>query len=71
MSLSPQLSSVSTALDELTVRVSSLAETLSGSDRDDVAASLFEIERSLRTAGRRLDQLVTELRSSSSSPASG
>lgn len=62
MSLSPQLSSVSTALEELTDRVSALAETLSGSDRDDVAASLFEIERSLRTAGRRLDQLVSDLR---------
>lgn len=62
MSISPQLSSVSTALDELTGRVASLAESLSGSDRDDVATSLFEIERSLRTAGRRLDQLVTDLR---------
>ena len=62
MSLSPQLSSVSTALAELTDRVSGLAEELSGSHRDDVATSLFEIERSLRTAARRLDQLVSDLR---------
>lgn len=62
MSLAPQLSSVSTALAELTDRVSGLAETLSGAERDDVATSLFEIERSLRTAARRLDQLVSDLR---------
>ena len=62
MSLSPQLSSVSTALAELTDRVSGMAEDLSGSERDDVATSLFEIERSLRTAARRLDQLVADLR---------
>lgn len=62
MSLSPQLSSVSTALAELTERVSGMAESLSGSERDDVATSLFEIERSLRTAARRLDQLVSDLR---------
>ena len=62
MSLSPQLSSVSTALAELTERVSGMAENLSGSERDDVATSLFEIERSLRTAARRLDQLVSDLR---------
>ena len=62
MSLAPQLSSVSTALNELTARVSSLADELSGEHREDVANALFEIERSLATAGRRLDQLVLDLR---------
>jgi hypothetical protein len=61
MSLAPQLSSVSTALVDLTDRVAKLAESLSGSDRDDVASVLFEVERSLSTAGRRLDQLVADL----------
>lgn len=61
-SLSAQLSSVHTALDELTVRVAETAESLSGSSRDDVATSLFEIERSLRTAGRRLEHLLNDLR---------
>lgn len=60
--MSPQLSSVHTALDELTTRVAEMAESLSGSDRDDVATSLFEIERSLRTAGRRLEHLLNALR---------
>ena len=62
MSLVPQLSSVSTALSELTTRVSSLADELSGERREDVANALFEIERSLATANRRLEQLVSDLR---------
>lgn len=60
--IGPQLSSVSTALNELTTRVSEMAESLSGSARDDVAGSLFEVERALKTAGRRLEQLVNDLR---------
>jgi DNA/RNA-binding domain of Phe-tRNA-synthetase-like protein len=62
MSISPQLSSVSTALTELTKRIASLAESLSGSERDDVAGALFEVERSLKTASRRLDKVVSDLR---------
>jgi len=61
MSLAPQLSSVNTVLVELTERIGDMAESLSGSDRDDVARVLFEVERSLSTAGRRLEQLVSEL----------
>ena len=52
MSVGPQLSSVSTALDELTERVTGIAESFSGTERDDVATSLFEVERALRSAGR-------------------
>jgi len=61
MTLGPQLSSVSTQLVDLTERVAEMAESLSGSERDDIATALFEIERSLSTAGRRLEQLVSEL----------
>ena len=61
MTLAPQLSSVSTALGELTERLGDLAEELSGSERDDIAVALFEVERSLNTAGRRLHQLVAEI----------
>ena len=62
VSIGPQLSSVSTALAELTGRVSDLAETASGTEREDVAVALYEVERSLRTANRRLEQLVSDLR---------
>lgn len=62
LSITPQLSSVSTALSELTERVTALAESLSSSQREDLAAALYEVERALTSAGRRLDQVVAELR---------
>ena len=55
-----QLSSLATALAELTARVTEIAETLAGADRDDLAAELFEAERSLLAAGRRLERVVDE-----------
>ena len=61
VNVGPQLSSVSTALHDLTTRVSDLAESLSGSPREDVANALYEVERSMSTAARRLDQLVSDL----------
>jgi hypothetical protein len=60
-SVGPQLSSVATALAELTARLSDLAEALAGTAADDVANGLFEVERLLRTAGRRLDKVVDDL----------
>ncbi|MBW3548559.1 MAG: hypothetical protein KY452_10555 [Actinobacteria bacterium] len=55
-----QLSSLATALAELTARVTEIAEALAGADRDDLAAELFEAERSLLAAGRRLERVVDE-----------
>ena len=52
----PQLSSISSALSELTDRLSAIAETLTGTDREDVAVALYEVERSLVTGSRRLDE---------------
>jgi hypothetical protein len=49
-----QLSSVATALDDLTTRVAETAERLRRSRNDAVAADLDEVERSLRAASRRL-----------------
>jgi hypothetical protein len=62
MTSGAELSSVATALDELTRRVTGIAEGLSGTDRDDVAMTLFEVERSLATAQRRLGQVVERFR---------
>jgi hypothetical protein len=61
MNAGPQLSSVATALTELTRRVTELAEELAGSGRDDLASELFEAERALLTAGRRLSKVVDML----------
>ena len=54
----PELSSVSTALDELTKRLSTMADAVVGAEQD-ISVELFEIERSLRVAQRRLQKLVT------------
>jgi hypothetical protein len=56
-----QLSSVATGLAELTARVTEIAETLAGAERDDLAAELFEAERSLLAAGRRLTKVVDDI----------
>jgi hypothetical protein len=53
----PELSSVSTALNELTRRLSAMADAAAGGDAT-LSTELFEIERSLQGASRRLAKLV-------------
>ncbi|MGH9132173.1 MAG: hypothetical protein ACRDWV_11020 [Acidimicrobiales bacterium] len=55
----PELSSLASALDELTKRVAAIAESYGRAGRDDLAAELFAAERSLIAARRRL-ATVTE-----------
>ena len=62
MSAGPQLSSVATSLDELTGRISTIANELAETERADVASTLYEVERALNTASRRLEKIVDELR---------
>ena len=52
-----ELSSIATALTELTRRITSLAERNSETDDDPVAHALFEVERTLGEALRKLDRL--------------
>jgi hypothetical protein len=58
MSARAELSSVSTSLEELVGRITRIAEGLSGDDRDVVGPDLFEVERALRSARRRLSRIV-------------
>jgi hypothetical protein len=62
VSLQPKLSSASSVLHELTTRITDIAEQATGARREDVAQALFEVERSLRAAARRLDKVVSELK---------
>ena len=62
MSAGPELSSLATALGELTDRVGELAERLAREARDDLATALYEVERSMAAAARRLESMVDELR---------
>jgi hypothetical protein len=56
-----QLASLSTALEELTVRVTATADSVVTSD-EELAHDLYEVERSLKAAGRRLGSVVRRLR---------
>jgi hypothetical protein len=58
----PELSSMATALDELTRRVTTMAEGLAHTQADWVAQDLFAVERSLGAARRRLTALNERLR---------
>ena len=52
-----QLSSLSTMLDEVTTRLAAIAEA-DADDEHPLAAELFEIERDLQSANRRLAKLL-------------
>ena len=52
--------SLATTLDELTDRVTEAAESIS-SERGDLGADLYEVERSLRAASRRLAAVLREV----------
>lgn len=54
MSITAELSALSTALDELTTRVVNLADSRGRNDEDPIRSDLQEVERHLTQAGRRV-----------------
>ncbi len=56
-----ELSSLATALDELTRRVTEHADAAQESEDEETARELFAIERALNGANRRLSRLATAL----------
>ena len=58
MSARAELSSVATRLHELVSRVSDIADRLAADEKDEVGPELFEVERTLRTAERRLNRVL-------------
>lgn len=57
------LQSALTALEDLAGRVANVADRHSDRPEGEVAVGLYEVERSLRSATRRLDQVVRLLES--------
>lgn len=53
-----ELSSLATGLDEITRRLTAIAEGYQQARRDDVASDLFAVESLLDTARRRLEKVV-------------
>jgi hypothetical protein len=58
-----QLSALATTLDDLTRRIAEVASRHRASPREDIAMGLDEVERSLATAGRRLEKVMRAMRS--------
>jgi hypothetical protein len=58
---SAELSSLATALDELTRRVTAHAEAADKAKDEETARELFAVERSLAGANRRLSRLALTL----------
>ena len=61
MAVGPELSSINTQLEGLVQRISGLAGDLTASTREDAANALYEVERLLESAQRRLEQVVDML----------
>ena len=58
MTTRAELSSVATGLEELATRITRIADGLAANERDSVGPDLFEVERTLRAANRRLGRLL-------------
>ena len=56
-----ELSSLETAIRELTERITAAADELMGTPGEDVAIDLYDGERSLRTAQRRISKAAITL----------
>jgi len=56
-----ELSSLSSVVRDLIERVSDVARRYEGTAREDVSFELYEVERGLRGATRRLDRLTRSL----------
>ena len=54
MSLHADLTSMQSTLDQVLARVDDAAVVVRGTDRADLLGDLYEVERSLQTAQRRL-----------------
>lgn len=55
-----ELSSLSTMLDDVTARLAGIAERAAGAE-EPLGTELFEIERDLQSASRRLAKLIGDL----------
>jgi hypothetical protein len=58
MRAAAELSSMTTALEDVSRRVAAIADDYQAAKRDDLAAELYEVERSIATATRRLTRVA-------------
>lgn len=53
-----ELSSMTTALEELSQRVAAIADEYQRAKREDLASELYEVERTLSIATRRMNRVA-------------
>jgi len=58
----PELSSITSTLEQLLARVGGMAEAARRDKEEEVARELFEVERSLSSAQRRLGRMLDRSR---------
>lgn len=61
MSLHADLTSVLSTLDQVLERLDEAAQEVEGPAREDLLVDLYEVERHLRSASRRLNRTVKSL----------
>ena len=61
MSLNADLLSMQSTLDQVVERLNDAVEAVRGTDADDLLGDLYEIERHLRSANRRLNRALGSL----------
>ncbi len=61
MSLAADLTSLSSTLDQMLERIEAAAGQVRGTDRDGLLGDLYEVERHLRSANRRLNRALKEV----------
>ena len=61
MSLHADLTSVMSTLDQIIDRLDDAAKEVAGGDQDDLLTDLYEVERHLRQAARRLGRTLEHL----------
>ena len=54
MANSAELSSIATELEELTARITAIADTAANAGDESLSHTLYEVERALKAAQRRL-----------------
>jgi hypothetical protein len=62
MSPRTELSSITSVLDELSARLDGVLADLDAGERDRLAPDLYEVERTIRAAQRRLTKLIDTVR---------
>ena len=61
MALHADLTSLSSTLDQMLERLEAAAAEVRGTDRDGLLGDLYDIERHLRSANRRLTRTLTAM----------